>query len=550
MGQSQRETLLCGQNSIMKIEIYDTTLRDGMQGCGMDFSPEDKLAVLHTLDRLGVTYIEVGMLTDAASLDYCRQIAEEKLETAIPVIFGQTCRPGEACRDNPTLRAMADCPLPVAAIYGKSWLYQVQQVLHTTEEENLRMIWDTVAFLKSAGKQVFFDAEHFFDGYSDNAEYALRVVDTAFTAGADRVILCDTNGGMLPDTIGLVVSAVIQQYGIGKIGIHCHNDLGMAAACSVSAVLSGASQVQGTISGFGERCGNANLNTLIPVLQLKLGFDCIGENLPNLTSCARQISETANRAFNENEPFVGGYAFTHKAGTHIDGVTKAPRSFEHMDPAAVGNRRNIVISSLSGRAALADKMRSYLPPEDLTKDSPRLLELSRILKEREALGFDYEDAAASLALVIEEVLNQRKRYFDLLHFKVMVENSPLRTLSDFSEAESMTAIATIKIAVGGTEELTAGEGNGPVNAMDEALRRALLRFYPQISQMRLTDYRVRVLNSGATASVVRVLIESTDGIEVWRTVGVSPDIITASWQALRDSVEYMLSRRLSPAQGE
>jgi len=239
---------------------------------------------------------------------------------------------------------------------------------------------------------------------------------------------------------------------------------------------------------------------------------------------------------------VGGYAFTHKAGTHIDGVTKAPRSFEHMDPAAVGNRRNIVISSLSGRAALADKMRTYLPPEDLTKDSPRLLELSRILKEREALGFDYEDATASLSLLIEEVLNQRKRYFELLHFKVMVENSTILTPEAFSSEEAMSAIATIKIAVGSREELTAGEGNGPVNAMDEALRRALVRFYPQISRMRLTDYKVRVLNSGATASVVRVLIESTDGVEIWRTVGVSPDIITASWQALRDSVEYMLSR--------
>jgi len=526
----------------MKIEIYDTTLRDGIQGCGVDFSPEDKISVLHILDRLGVTYIEVGMLTDQASAEYCRRIADEKLQTAVPVVFGRTCRPGEACRDNASLTAMARCPLRAAAIYGKSWLYQVDEVLHTTAEENLRMIWDTIRFLKSAGKEVFFDAEHFFDGYSDNAEYAMRVVDTAFTAGADRVILCDTNGGMLPDTIGLVVSAVIQQYGIGKVGIHCHNDLGMAVAGSVSAVLSGASQVQGTISGFGERCGNANLNTLIPVLQLKLGFDCIGENLKELTGCARSINETANRAFNENEPFVGGYAFTHKAGTHIDGVTKAPRSFEHMDPAAVGNRRNIVISSLSGRAALADKMRTYLPPEDLTKDSPRLLELSRILKEREALGFDYEDATASLSLLIEEVLNQRKRYFELLHFKVMVENSTILTPEAFSSEEAMSAIATIKIAVGSREELTAGEGNGPVNAMDEALRRALVRFYPQISRMRLTDYKVRVLNSGATASVVRVLIESTDGVEIWRTVGVSPDIITASWQALRDSVEYMLSR--------
>lgn len=523
----------------MKIEIYDTTLRDGIQGCGVDFSPEDKLSVLHTLDHLGVTYIEVGMLTDTETAAYCARIATETLTHATPVVFGQTCRPGESCPDNASLCALASCSLPVVTVYGKSWLYQVEQVLHTTKDENLRMIRDTIVFLRQAGKRVFFDAEHFFDGYSDDAAYAMDVVDTAFAAGADRVILCDTNGGMLPDTIGLVTKAVADRFGGNRLGIHCHNDMGMASACTVSAVLSGVCQIQGTISGYGERCGNANLNTLIPVLQLKLGFDCIGENLPRLTACARQISERANRAFNENEPFVGGYAFTHKAGTHIDGVTKSPRSFEHMDPAAVGNRRNIVISSLSGRAALADKMRAYLPAtEALTKDSPRLLELSRILKEREAMGYDYEDAAASLALLIEEVLNQRKRYFDLLHFKVMVENQPL---SADTAVEDMSAIATIKIAVGGSEELTAGEGNGPVNAMDEALRRALVRFYPQISQMRLSDYRVRVLNSGATASVVRVLIESTDGVEVWRTVGVSPDIITASWQALRDSVEYMLS---------
>jgi len=545
----------------MKIEIYDTTLRDGIQGCGVDFSAEDKLTLLHILDDLGVTYIETGMLTDPAGLDFFEKIAGETLHTATPVVFGQTCRPGEKCRDNPALTAMAACSLPAVTVYGKSWLYQVEQVIHTTAEENLRMIWDTVAYLRAAGKRVFFDAEHFFDGYSDDSAYALRVVETAFTAGAERVILCDTNGGMLPDTVGCIVTAVARQFGSEKLGIHCHNDLGMAAAASVSAVLSGVTQVQGTVSGFGERCGNANLNTLIPVLQLKLGFDCIGSRLNKLTAAARAVSELANRAFNENEPFVGGYAFTHKAGTHIDGVTKAPRSFEHMDPTAVGNRRNIVISSLSGRAALADKMRAYLPPEDdLTKDSPRLLALSRILKEREAQGYDYEDAAASLALLIEEVLNRRKHFFDLLSFKVMVENAPAVLPGQDPVSESafpilsdpMSAIATIKIAVEGREELTAGEGNGPVNAMDEALRRALVRFYPQISRMRLTDYKVRVLNSGATASVVRVLIESTDGTEIWRTVGVSPDIITASWQALRDSVEYMLSgiRRDVPSLSE
>ena len=527
----------------MKIEILDTTLRDGTQGCGVDFSPAERIRVMHALDDLGVTYMEVGMLTDARSAAYFRMVADEKFHTVQPVVFGQTCRPGEAAADSGILQLLGECPLQVAAIFGKSWKYQISRVLDTTPEENLRMIADSIRYLKDAGKTVFFDAEHFFDGYSDDAGYAMQVVDTAFRAGADRVILCDTNGGMLPDSIGVTVHAITSRFG-NRVGIHCHNDMGMAEADSVTAVLSGATHVQGTISGFGERCGNANLNMLIPVLQLKLGFDCIGEGLTALTRTARLVNEAANRAFNENEPFVGGYAFTHKAGTHIDGVTKSPRTFEHMDPAAVGNKRNFVISSLSGRAALVDKMRAFLPPEEaraITKSSPELIQLSQILRDREAIGYDYEDASASLALLIDEVFEKRKRFFDLLSFKVIVDENPLGKEYSGIVRDEMKATAAIKIAVGDNEELTAGEGNGPVNAMDVALRRALQRFYPDIAKMRLNDYKVRVLDSGATASVVRVLIESTDGVSVWRTIGVSPDIITASWQALRDSVEYMLS---------
>lgn len=514
----------------MKIEIFDTTLRDGEQGAGVEFSTDDKLRVIHALDELGVSYIEAGMMTDdPAKHAFFASLSGLNLKNAKLAVFGQTCRTGERASENPALRAIAACDVPAAVLYGKAWSYQVTDVLKTTADENLRMIRDSVSFVKNSGKEVIFDAEHFFDGYAEDPIYAMRVADTAFTAGASRVVLCDTNGGMLPDVIGMVCAAVTKKY--KNIGIHCHNDLGMAVSCSVAAVLSGVTQVQGTISGVGERCGNANLNTIIPILQLKLGFDCIGGSIRNLSRTARLVNDAANMAFNENEPFVGGYAFTHKAGTHIDGVSKAPRAFEHMIPEAVGNRRNIVVSGLSGRAAVIDKMRAYMPDRDFRKDDEGVIRTAAMIREREAAGYAYEDAGASLALLIDEALERRKRYFNLISLKVIV---------DSQNSEDMGASAVIKISVGGREELTAGEGNGPVNAIDEALRRALTRFYPQIANMRLTDYRVRVLDSKATASSVRVSIESTDGVSVWRTVGVSGDVINASWQAMCDAVEYML----------
>lgn len=537
----------------MKIEIFDTTLRDGAQGAGINFNDGDKMKVIHALDKIGVSYIEAGMLCDAHSRDFFDELGRLSLKNSKLCVFSQTRRAGESCESDLFLPSAAAAPVPCAVIYGKSWLYQVANVLGTTAEENLAMIADTVRYLRAAGKEVIFDAEHFFDGYSDNADYSFRVVDAALSAGASRVVLCDTNGGMLPDVIGMITKAVTDRF--GNIGIHCHNDLGMAEACSVSAVLSGAMQVHGTVSGIGERCGNANLNTLIPVLQLKLGFDCIGDKIGRLTKTARFVNETANLTFSENEPFVGGYAFTHKAGAHIDGVNKSPKTFEHISPEAVGNKRNILISGLSGRAAVMEKLRELildrcmgegmeeveksLADGTMSKNDPVIIRAAEMIKEKEAAGYSYEDAGASLALVLDEAFGIRRRCFDLLNFKVIVDEDADAAAHSTDEMRSW---AMIKISVNGREELSAGEGNGPVNAMDVCLRRALSRFYPEIEEMHLTDYKVRVLDSGATASSVRVLIESTDGVSVWRTIGVSPDIINASWQALRDSVEYMLSR--------
>lgn len=520
----------------MKLEIYDSTLREGEQSATVSFSVGDKLKIITALDALGVSFIEAGMVTSPQDIEFFKKAAALPLTSAALVAFGATCRPGERCEDSPALSLLCEVPCDTVCLFGKSWDYQVSTVLGTTKEENLRMIFDSVSYLASRGKTVFFDAEHFFDGYSDDASYALKVLETALRAGAERIILCDTNGGMLPDIIGMATAAVTERFG-KRVGIHCHNDLGMAEACTVSAVLSGAVQVQGTVSGIGERCGNANLNTLIPILQLKLGFDCIGERLASLTEAARYINETANRVFDEREPFVGGYAFTHKAGMHIDGVMKSPRTFEHVSPESVGNLRNIVISSLSGRSAMADKMAHIMPHLDRT--SPEVSRALEAVRQKEALGYSYEDAEGSLALVIKDALGLRKNYFDLVHFKVMTDEDAVTDSSD-QAIDAMRSSAMIKVSVDGKEKLSAAEGNGPVNAMDKALRQVLSVFYPVIDNMKLTDFKVRVSSGGATASVVRVVIESTDGRSVWRTVGVSPDIINASWQALRDSVEYML----------
>ncbi len=525
----------------MKVEIYDTTLRDGAQGAGIDFTDDNRISIIHTLDRLGVSYIEAGNAAspkDAAFFADCDKI---RLENAAISAFCSTRRAGKKAADDPILQSLAASPVRYVAVVGKAWEYQVTAVLGTTAEENLEMIKDTVSYLRESGKHVFFDAEHFFDGYSDSPTYAMTVLEAALSAGAERLVLCDTNGGMLPDVIGVVVTAVHKRLPEAKLAIHCHDDMDMAVACSIEGVLSGAVQVQGTVCGIGERCGNCNLNTIIPILQLKLGYTCISpESLAMLTRSARSIMETANLSFNEHSPFIGGYAFTHKAGMHIDAVRKTPRTFEHITPELVGNASNLLISGISGKSAYHAVLERIAPELNIEIGSERFNTVISRIKEYEARGYQFENAEASLLLVILEALDLRKAAFELLTFRVMI-SEPLSINPDGK------CSALIKVAIpdgegGKTEELTAAEGDGPVNALDVALRRALSRFYPTLADVRLSDYKVRVLDSASdtTASSVRVLIESTNGVSVWRTVGVSVDIVDASWQALRDSIEYYL----------
>ncbi|MBQ9080926.1 MAG: citramalate synthase [Clostridia bacterium] len=525
----------------MKLEIYDTTLRDGMQGAGISFTDEEKFAVIDALDRLGICYIEAGYFAGSdADIAFFDRAAALPLKNASIVAFGSTRRANESAENCEWLRAVKRCRVEDVAIFGKASERQVELVLRTTPEKNLEMIADTVSFLKAAGKRVIFDAEHFFDGYSDNPFYAMRVIETAAMAGADRVVLCDTNGGMLPDIVGMTVEKMCRRFPDVKFGIHCHNDLGMAVACTLSGILGGAVHLQGTVSGIGERCGNANLCTLIPLLQLKLGYECIdASRIGSLTGIARQICELANFDFNEHEPFVGGYAFAHKAGTHIDAVRKSPGSFEHIDPSDVGNRRNMLISELSGRSALAEKMCSIMP--GLTKNSPEVAAALAKIKQYEAKGYQYENAEASLMLLLCDALGRRREFFRIDKFQVVV-GQPYRSRHTGLLGDGSKCTATIKVTVGDAQEITAAEGDGPVNALDLALRKALLGFYPVLDRVRLTDFKVRVSSVGgaATASAVRVFIESTDGESVWRTTGVSTDIIDASWQALLDSIEFRL----------
>lgn len=515
----------------MKISIYDTTLRDGSQGAGVSYTEEDKLRIIRALDGLGADYIEAGNpssnIKDAELLE---RACKMRLKNAKLAAFVSTRRPGTDVYEDEAIVRTASLEAPVVTVVGKSWLYQVSHVLKATAEENLAMIRDTVSYFKAAGKEVVFDAEHFFDGYGDNPQYALDTVGAAAEAGADTVVLCDTNGGSLPDVIGMVTAAVKSRYPEPKLGIHCHNDLGMAVAASLEAVLSGAEQVQGTVSGVGERCGNANLNTLIPLLQLKMGYGCIPEeSMRGLTRSVRYINEIMNLPFNDSEPFVGGYAFSHKAGMHIDAVRKSPRSFEHIMPELVGNERNLLVSELSGRAAVIEKTASLKP--GLTKDSEEVKRALELIKERESRGYQYENAEASLMLLIREALGIRRKFYEILNFQVSINESPSGSL----------CTALIKIEVDGKTGITAAEGDGPVNALDLAMRESLVPFYPTMKEMRLSDYKVRVLNStDTTASKVRVFIETTDGVRVWNTIGVSNDIIEASRQALADAIETKL----------
>lgn len=514
-----------------KVIIYDSTLRDGAQAEGISFTVNDKLKIALRLDEFGIDYIEAGNPgSNPKDLEFFRSISRRRLKHARLTAFGSTRRAGIRVEDDTNLQALLKVNTPAVAIFGKAWDFHVTEILKTTLEENLNMIRDTLSYMKSLGKEVIFDAEHFFDGYRANPDYAMECLRVAASAGADWLVLCDTNGGAFPEFIGRTVKEAAARFD-RALGIHCHNDGGMAVANSILAVQNGAIQVQGTINGFGERCGNANLCTIIPNLQLKLGMDCIPpEQMENLSAVSRYVSELANMAPNERDPYVGHSAFAHKGGMHIDAIQKNPMSFEHIPPHTVGNERRILMSEVSGRSTILKRIREVAPW--VSKDSRETQLLIDELKRLEHEGYQFEGAETSFELLVRRVLGRDVKFFHVKDFRVLCEE---HWQDDYS------ASAIIKVQVNGVEEVSASEGDGPVNALDKALRKALRVFYPQLDQMRLTDYKVRVLDTGkATAAKVRVHIESTDGERVWGTVGVSTNIIEASWYALIDSIEYFL----------
>ena len=519
------------------IYIYDSTLRDGAQAQGISFTVEDKLKIVNKLDRLGISYIEAGNPgSNPKDLEFFQRVKKLELKYAKLTAFGSTRRAGIRVEEDANVQSILKADTPAVAIFGKSWDFHVTDVLKTTLEENLLMIRDTLRFFKDTGKEVVFDAEHFFDGYKTNPIYALKALKAAVDGGADCLALCDTNGGCFPSEIYEITRQVREEFGDVPLGIHCHNDTGMAVANSMMAVEAGAVQVQGTFNGFGERCGNANLCTIIPNLQLKKGFVCIPEEkMIKLSTTARFISEVANIVHNERDPYVGNCSFAHKGGMHIDAVNKNPASFEHIDPDMVGNERRILMSEVSGRSTILSAINEVEP--NLKKDSPETQKIIDRLKTLEHEGYQFEGAESSFELMVRKELGRYKSFFHLEDFKVITTDPG---------KEKLSASAIIKVKVGEFTEITAAEGDGPVNALDRALRKALEVFYPQLKNMRLSDFKVRVLDSkAATAAKVRVLIESTDGETSWNTVGVSTDIINASWKALVDSVEYMLIKTKS-----
>ncbi|MCI9414789.1 MAG: citramalate synthase [Clostridiales bacterium] len=514
------------------VEILDSTLRDGAQGEGISFSVEDKLAVTRLLDELGVAYIEAGNPgSNPKDLEFFRRAKELNLKNAQLVAFGSTRRKNRRAEEDDNVRALLTADTGAVSLFGKCWDLHVRDILMTTEEENFAMIGDTVAFFKERGKRVIFDAEHFFDGYDANPAFAMAALSAAVEAGADVLALCDTNGGTFPTDIARITAAVAERFPQVVTGIHTHNDGGLAVANSLMAVEAGAAHVQGTYLGFGERSGNANLSTIIPNLQLKRGFLCIPEdNLPLLTATARAMAEVANVPLNRGEPYVGASAFAHKAGMHADGVIKNSASFEHVSPETVGNQRRFLMSEISGRTAVLEKIRRYCP--DITKDSGELTDIITRLKERELEGYQYEGADGSFELLTRRCLGLIPSFFDLSYYRITGEKP-------YEEGQS--AVATLKVRVGDQFKVAAGEGNGPVNALDRALRSALAEFYPALTGVHLVDYKVRVMDSRkATAAKVRVLITSADATGEWTTVGVSDDVIEASWIALSESIEYKL----------
>jgi 2-isopropylmalate synthase len=525
-----------------RIFMYDTTLRDGSQGEGVNFSLQDKLLITARLDEAGFDYIEGGYpLSNPKDAAYFLAARDLDLKHAKLAAFGMTRRRDVAAEDDQGMKALVNAGTPAITVVGKSWDLHVHDVLNVSLDENLRMIGDSIAFCASHASEVIYDAEHFFDGFKRNPDYALRTIQAAVAAGAAWVVLCDTNGGALPDEIATAVSQVAREASV-PLGIHTHNDGDLAVANALAAVSYGARQVQGTINGLGERCGNVDLCSVVANLALKYpGYSVLAPGkLDQLTELSRYVYETANMNFRASQPFVGTSAFAHKGGMHVHGVRKNATSYEHIDPSTVGNERRVLISELSGKSNIAEKLSEY----GLEQDSELLARVLDRVQVLENEGYQFEAAEASFVLLVERLAHRHRRWFDAQAFHVTVSGNPGRNLVTSTEA-------TIKLLVDGVLEHTVSEGDGPVNALDGALRKALEAHYPRLKEMSLVDYKVRVINARAgTAARVRVVIESKDQENVWGTVGVSENVIEASWLALVDSFEYKLgmdARAGSPA---
>ncbi|MCS7460137.1 citramalate synthase [Paenibacillus doosanensis] len=513
------------------VKIFDTTLRDGTQGEGISLSVEDKMKIARKLDSLGVHYIEGGWPgSNNKDIEFFNRVKELELKNAKVTAFGSTRRKDTLPENDLNLNRILEVGVPVATIFGKSWDFHVHQAIQTTLEENLAMIYDSVKYLKSNGLEVIYDAEHFFDGYKNNAEYALQTIKKAEEAGADWIVLCDTNGGSMPHEISQIVTVVKQTIST-PIGIHAHNDCELGVANSLSAVMAGATQVQGTINGFGERCGNANLVSVIPNLQLKLGYECIGaEQLATLSTVARYVSEIANMHLPVNQPYVGSAAFAHKGGIHVSAILRNSSTYEHITPELVGNKQRVLVSELAGQSNLVFKAQEL--GLDFDNDNQQTKKLIEQIKDMEHQGYQFEGADATLELLIRDAYGKLEEAFTLESLKIMV----VKTAD-----QPVVTEAIVKLKVNGETVYNAAEGNGPVNALDNALRKCLMQYYPSLQNVHLSDYKVRVLDEkDTTAAKVRVLVESTDFSSSWSTVGVSGNVIEASWDALVDSFRYAL----------
>jgi 2-isopropylmalate synthase len=513
------------------IELYDTTLRDGMGGSGMSLSAQEKLLVAHRLDELGIDVIEAGFpSSNPKELELFELLAQERFTHATIAAFGMTRRRDLRAEDDPGLRVLADCFAPVCTLVGKTSQLHLDKVVRVDRDENLRMIADSVAFLVSQGKRVLFDAEHFFDGFADDREYALRCLRVAAEAGAETVVCCDTNGGTLPELIAERMAAVVSHMAASgtQVGIHTHDDAGCGVANTLAAVRQGTTHVQGTVNGYGERCGNANLVTVIPNLQLKLGYACVtAEQLRSLTATAHFFDELLNFTPNPDQPYVGRNAFAHKAGLHAAGVSADPATFEHIDPRVVGNDRTALISELSGKGTVHARAKDA----GISLDDEQAGRVTERVKALEHLGYHFEAADGSFELLLRKETGEYQPLFKLEHWRTIVEKLP---------DGRVNTEATIKLWVGGERYVRTAEGNGPVNALDRALRDAVGAIYPHLRDIELRDFKVRLIDEakGGTAAVTRVLIESSDGEREWGSIGVSENIIEASWEALVDALEF------------